>query len=141
MRRSIIALLAAVFAAFSFTAFAERPDLPSQNGVPVLCNFGVKSIATPTIVLTPGVKYDIGAHVPAGTIDFTFDVWDADILIGHEDNLATAVVKWTGTKIASGTQNVKWGSAGGGTVRLWAIPNGSASATVILGNACGQWEE
>jgi hypothetical protein len=140
--RHKITLLAAICAALVLcsSAFAERPTLPTQNSYPVLVNFGAKAIATPTILLTPGVFTNIGARLPNGTIGFTFDVWDQDILIGHNTNLATGSAKWTGYRIASGTQGVKWDNAGGGTINLWACPNGTATATVILGVAFGQWE-
>jgi hypothetical protein len=143
MQRFILFAFVAAAALFAaIPAFAERPvNLPQLNTIPVLVNFGAKSIATPTVTLTPGVKTNIGAYLPTGTIDFTFDVWDGDILIGHEDNLATAAVKWTGYKIASGTQGFKWEAAGGGTINLWAMPNDSATCTIIFGVACGQWEE
>jgi len=136
-----LVVLAAICAAFASPCLAERPTLPTQNSYPVLVNFGAKAIATPTILLTPGVFTNIGSSLPNGTIGFTFDVWDQDILIGHNTNLATGSAKWTGYRIASGTQGVKWDNAGGGTINLWACPNGTATATVILGVAFGQWEE
>jgi hypothetical protein len=141
MRRMTIILLAAICAAFASPCLAERPALPTQNGHPVFVNFGAKQIATPTILLTPGVKTNIGSRLPAGTIGFSFDVYDGDILLGHEDNLATATSKWIGYKVASGTINAKWDQAGGGTINLWAMPNGSATCTVILSVAWGQWEQ
>ena len=141
MRRFIlIALMAAMCAVVP--ASAERATgLPQVNGIPILINFGAKSISTDTVTLTPGVETDLSDYIPGGTVDFTMDVWDGDVLFGHEDNLATGTSKWHGYLVASGTKNFKWEAASAGTFKLWAIPNGAATCTLIITLSMGQWEE
>ena len=62
---AILFILSAVLA-----ASAEQPNWPTLNGEPIQCNFGFKSIATPTIIINAVTKTDLNDYLPAGTLGF-----------------------------------------------------------------------
>lgn len=118
-------------------AFAEQPNLPTLNGVPVQCNFGFKSIATPTIVINAITKTDLNDYLPAGTIGFEVRAASGSFVIAHEDNIATGTSR-VGRLVSEG-QSYSWSGLAG--TFNGAILGTAASATIVIDGAWGWWEE
>lgn len=122
-------------------AFAEQPNLPTLNGVPVQCNFGFKSItaggATPTIIIDAITKIDLNDYLPAGTIGFEVRAASGSFVIAHEDDIATGTAR-VGRLVSEG-QSYSWNGLAG--TFNGAILGTAASTTIVIDGAWGWWEE
>lgn len=108
-------------------AFAGQPQLPTQNGEPVLVNFGFKNVATPTITIHNDIVY-IDDYLPAGALGFELRCASGSFVIGHPEDIATGTNR-VGRLVSSGETYI-WNSFAG-QIFDGAIL-GTASSTVIV---------
>lgn len=118
-------------------AYSANPDWPTQNGEPVQCNFGFKSVATTTVTLDDVDAVALSTFLPAGTIGFELRAKTGGFVIGHADNIATGTSR-VGRLIAEG-ETFTWNGLAG-TFNGVIIANDTA-ATVIVDGAWGWYEQ
>jgi hypothetical protein len=132
-RHYIVALVLAL--ASVVIAFADQPNLPTQNGYPVVINFGFKDVATPTITINNAIV-DLADYLPAGTIGFELRCASGSFVIGHPDNIATGTSR-VGRLISAG-ESYTWN---GNANSFIGSVLGTASSTIIVFDAVwGQYE-
>lgn len=130
----IILLLISVAMAF---AQVEQPDWPTINTVPVQCNFGFKSIATPTIIIDATTKIDLNDYLPVGTLGFEVRAASGSFVIAHENNVDTGTNR-VGRLVSEG-QSYSWNGLAG--TFNGSILGTAATTTVVIDGAWGWWEE
>lgn len=134
MKKFIIPLILFVFSCAM--AFADQPELPTQNGYPVVINFGFKDVATPTITIN-NAKVDLADYLPAGTIGFELRCASGSFVIGHPDDIATGTNR-VGRLVSAG-ESYTWN---GNANSFVGSVLGTASTTVIVLDAVwGQYEQ
>ena len=117
------------------SVFAENPRLPTNNAIPVFCNFGLKVVATPTITLDDVTPIDLNDILPAGTLGFELRAKSGDFVINNEQMLATGTDR-IGRLVSEGETYI-WNN-NAGTFHGSIIAN-DAAATVIVDGAWGEW--
>jgi hypothetical protein len=135
MKKHFFLALALAFTSV-IIAFADQPNLPTQNGYPVVINFGFKDVATPTITINNAIV-DLADYLPAGTIGFELRCASGSFVIGHPDNIATGTSR-IGRLISEG-ETFTWNGLAG-TFNGVIISN-TGTATVVIDGAWGQYEE
>ena len=121
------------------TAFAENPDWPTNNTVPIQCNFGFKDVATPTIVIDAITAIDPNDYLPTGTIGFELRAASGSFVIGHANNIATGTAVQRVGRLVSEGQSYVWSGLAG--TFNGAIIGTTASVTLKIDGAWGWWEE
>lgn len=129
---AILFILLAVLA-----AYAEQPNWPTLNGEPIQCNFGFKSIATPTIIINAVTKTNLNNYLPAGTLGFEVRAASGSFVIAHADNVATGTSR-VGRLVSEG-QSYSWSGLAG--TFNGSILGTAASTTIVIDGAWGWWEE
>jgi hypothetical protein len=121
----------------ALVALAERPNWPTQNSVPVNCNFGFKAVATPTLTLDAADTIDLSDFLPAETIGFELRAASGSFIIGHPDNVASGTSR-VGRLVSEG-QVYSWSGLAGtfnGSIKC------DADNTVVsIDAAWGQYEQ
>lgn len=138
MNKKIIVTLILLVAACA-TAFAEIPDWPTQNTIPVNANWGFKEVATPTITIDIADDVDLADYLPYGTIGFEIRAATGNFVIGHPDNVnasATAADR-VGRLIVEGTTYTWSGIAGTFNGRIKALAD---SSVLVIDAVWGQYE-
>ncbi|HNS10627.1 MAG TPA: hypothetical protein PKN29_13065 [Candidatus Ozemobacteraceae bacterium] len=134
MKKHFFLALALAFTSV-IIAFADQPNLPTQNGYPVVINFGFKDVATPTITINNAIV-DLADYLPAGTIGFELRCASGSFVIGHPDNIATGTNR-VGRLVSAG-ESYTWN---GNANSFVGSVLGTASTTVIVLDAVwGQYE-
>ena len=135
MKKHYFLALILAFASVA-SAFAVQPHLPTQNGYPVIVNFGFKEIATPTITIN-NAPVDLADYLPAGTIGFELRCASGSFVIGHPDNIATGTSR-VGRLVSAG-ESYTWN---GNANSFVGSVLGTASSTIIVFDAAwGQYEK
>lgn len=134
----MIIFLSAVFILTSFLVYAERPVLPTVNGVPVQVNFGFTAVATPSFEINAESVTEIGDMLPTGTMGFELRAASGSFLIGHPDNLATGSSR-VGRLVPQG-QTYLWTGLSG-TFNGGVVAESTGSATLVIDSAWGDWNE
>ena len=136
MKKHYFLALILAFASVA-SAFAVQPHLPTQNGYPVLVNFGYKKIATPTVTINNTI-IDLADYLPAGTIGFKIRCASGSFVIGHPDNIATGTNR-VGDLVSAG-EIYQWNGFAGEHFNGGIL--GTASSTIIVFDAAwGQYEK
>lgn len=117
----------------AFAAFAEQPVWPTINGRPVQCNFGFKSIATPTVIINETTKTDLNDYLPIGTLGFEVRAASGSFVIAHEDNVATGTAR-VGRLVSEG-QLYSWNGLAG--TFNGSMLGTAASTTIVIDGAWG----
>lgn len=131
-----ILLALSVITTFLPVLEADRPELPTVNGIPVKINFGFRKVATPSFDVNDVTAIDINDYLPSGTIGFELRVATGSIVIGHADNVATGTTSRIGRLVTSG-QSYSWDGLSG-TFNGVIISN-SGTSTVVIDAAWGDW--
>ena len=118
-------------------AFAEQPHLPTQNGEPILCNFGFKSVATPTINLDSDDTIIVSDYLPSGTNGFELRAASGSFIINHPDSIATGTAR-IGRLVSQG-ESFTWNGLAGTFTGV--IQTDNASTVIRIDGAWGQYEE
>lgn len=127
-----VAILAALFF-LSLVAHAAQPEWPTQAGRPIQCNFGFKSIATPTITLDDVTPVNLANNLPAGTLGFEIRAKTGAFVIAHPDNIATGTDR-VGRLVEEGSSFV-WNGLAGNFVG--AVIADSGSCELVIDGAWG----
>lgn len=134
---AIIMAIASVAVAFAQAPVPGYPNLPTQNKIPVLANFGFKVIATPTVTIH-NAPVDFDDYLPAGTIGFEVRCASGSFVVGHPDNIATGTNR-IGRLISAG-ESYTWNGFAGQIFNGAML--GTASNTVIVFDAVwGHYEQ
>lgn len=134
-RHYLIALILSVVSVV--IAFADQPTLPTQNGYPVVINFGFKEVATPTFTINDVTAVDLADYLPAGTIGFELRAASGSFIIGHSENIATGTGR-IGRLVSEG-ETYTWNGLAG--TFAGAIIGTAASTKVVIDGAWGQYEK
>jgi hypothetical protein len=119
------------------TVYAARPNWPTQNSVPVSCNFGFKAVATPTITLDAADTINLADFLPAECLGFELRAASGSFIIGHPDNVASGTNR-VGRLIPAG-QTYSWSGLAGSFVG--AIKCDADETIVVIDAAWGQYEK
>lgn len=125
-----------VMLAVASASFADRPAWPTQNTVPVNCNFGFKDIATPTITINNAIV-NLDDYLPAGTIGFEIRCASGSFVIGNPNDIATGTNR-VGRLVSAG-ESYTWNGTAGNFVG--AILGTASSTIVVIDAAWGDFEE
>jgi len=125
----LLFLLSIAIVAYS----ANYPEWPTQQGQPIQCNFGFKSIATPTITLDDATPINLVNNLPAGTLGFEIRAASGAFVIAHPDNIATGTDR-VGRLVEEGSSYVWNGLAGTFT---GAVVANSGSCELVIDGAWG----
>ena len=132
-----LVMLTILFVGTTYMVFAERPTLPTVNGVPVEINFGFKSVSS---VATP--TFDVGAtpitlnaRLPMDTQGFELRAKTGDFVVGHADDIATGTDR-VGRLVLEG-ETYTWNGLAG--TFNGVILSNSGTATVVIDAAWGDW--
>lgn len=129
-------LVAGILCAVGVVLLAELPHFPTQNGIPVVCNFGFKEVATSTWDIAEDSITVLGDILPNGTIGFEIRVTSGAVVFGHPNNIATGSSR-VGRLVSSG-QTYSWDNLAG-VARIGVVSNTGTSVITIDG-AWGEWE-
>lgn len=134
MKRFIycVAICAALFF-LSLLAHAAQPEWPTQMGRPIQCNFGHKSIATPTITLGDVTPVNLADYLPAGTLGFEIRAKSGAFVIANPDIIATGTDR-VGRLVEEGSSYVWNGLAG---TFVGAVIANSDSCVLVIDGAWG----
>lgn len=138
--RSFLFILLALSIITSFLPVleADRPELPTVNGIPVQINFGFRKVATPSFDVNAVTAVDIDDYLPAGIIGFELRVATGAIVIGHADNIATGTTSRIG-RLLTADQSYTWSGLSGSFKGV--ILSNSGTSTVVIDGAWGDWGE
>ena len=134
-RHYLVALILAIVSVV--VAFADQPTLPTQNGYPIVVNFGFKEVATPTITVDDVTAVDLADYLPSETIGFELHAASGSFIIGHADNIATGTNR-IGRLVSEG-ETYTWNGLAGTFVG--SIIGTATSTKVVIDGAWGQYEK
>lgn len=120
-------------------AFAVQPNFPTLGGTPVICNFGFKTVATPTFIIDAITKVDPSDYLPEGAIGFELRAASGSFVIGDTDNIATGTAVQRVGRLVSEGQSYSWDACAG--TFNGSILGTTASVTIKIDAAWGWWEE
>ncbi len=141
MKYFVAAFFAALFISSSLFAY-DPVSFPTQNRIPVNCNFGPKAIATPTIEIDDKTIVNLSDYLPEGTLGFELRAASGSFVFGHQNTIATgsAEITRTGRLIEEGEVYIWNGYAGLASNFTGAVVCNVGSGILKIDNAWG-WKD